>query len=284
MKKSRKGLTLLETLIVFAIIAVMIGLLLPAVQQVRTAALLLASKNNVKQICLGIHQHAEVKRGLLSRWSAMGFTDVLPYLEESNLLERMIASPDGTFSFRQPLAVFTNPLDPSFGTSSVLPSWLNASKVSASSYALNAQFFHDYPHMKKITDGTSHTIWLAEHYGWNCNGTTFLYSVTEYSHWKPFQPATFAQGGIIPRRPAPGDYYPITTSYPPVSTAAGGVTFQVRPAIDDCDPRLPNASSASGLQVGLADGGVRILAPSISAEVFWALVTPNRGEVVSFED
>ncbi|MCI0642156.1 MAG: hypothetical protein L0Y72_17595 [Gemmataceae bacterium] len=161
---------------------------------------------------------------------------------------------------------------------------ISPSRLSVSSYALNAQFFAFYPRMSRMSDGASQTIWLAEHYAWNCNGTSFIYTIGTSNKWSPYQPPTFAHGGSVLGRPAPGDYYPITTGNPPVSVATDGKTFQVRPTIDACDPRLPNASSTRGLQIGLGDGSVRILAPSISPQVFWGMVTPSGGEVLTISD
>src|SRR5262249_28673350 len=114
-------------------------------------------------------------------------------------------------------------------------------------------------------------------------GTTFIYSLGAANRWKPIQPATFAHGGSVVGRPPPGDYYPATAGNPPVSSTPGGKTFQVRPTLQDCDPRLPNAGSSRGLQVAMADGSVRLLSPSTSPNVFWGMVTPNGGEVISLE-
>jgi len=284
-KKPRSGFTLIELLVVIAIIAILIGLLLPAVQKVREAAARMSCSNNLKQMSLGCIGLADANDHKLppsiglypTQTPAANNGDggalffILPFIEQDNVYKSGLTGSDGRNgglpAYQQwgpvgnaKVKTFVCPSDPTNPQRSAERS--NWGQGAMSSYGVNGQIFRQTywgnsftPYPAGITDGTSNTIMFAEKVAYSSYGT---YNENYWPDWGPI----FASSDV-------GD--------PQGINSAPQMSVRGYPANADGG----RASTFSNvMQVGLCDGSVRAVSQSISAGTWWSAITPNGGEVL----
>jgi prepilin-type N-terminal cleavage/methylation domain-containing protein len=312
---ARRGFTLIELSVVLAIIAVLIGLLLPAVQKVREATNRIKCANNLKQLGVAAHNYHDTHQHLppgvgyypFTANSTFGtyFFHLLPYVEQGPLFRSSLGTapflppvgpttlfyPGNNNVYSQPVATFVCPSDPSVDSGGTV--MIRGYPFGAASYAPNGLISGSPPptpgpqgktRLIAITDGTSNTILHAEKYARCANtymppafqdgGTAWAYCTTLVFPWQPppmnLPPRAFGPGFAIAAfagRGAPDAIGPASI-------------FQVQPIEGNCDPTRASTAHPGGILVGLADGSVRTLTPSMSGATWWAAVTPAGGEVL----
>lgn len=289
--ENRRGFTLIELLVVIAIIAILIGLLLPAVQKVREAAARLQCKNNLKQIGLALHNYhdrfgslppgyqsvvssplmpPEDERGPGWGWAAFLLAD----LEQDNLRRQIdfntsIAAPVHAAVRTHSLKVFLCPSDSTIGvftTSGVPIDLAHANYVGVFGTLEmedfigrgNGVFFRNSRvRLADITDGLSNTFVIGERS-----------SDIALSAWAGAPP-----GVEVPYRRDPSQH-----EHHPVLVLGRG----------DHEPNSPSAHIEDfysrhpvGLNCLFADGSVHSIHNSIRLPVWYAIQTRNGGEVFS---
>ena len=171
--KIRPGFTLLELLVVIAIIAIVIGLLIPAVQRVRESAVRIKGKNQLRQIGIGLHNYAAAR----GRLPGFVYAD-RPDSRDDPPLSAVLPFVEATETPK--VKLYLAPADPTVG----LPAPLPGTDAGNSSYAINKIGFGGLPDLAAgFPDGLSNTIAAAEHYS-RCgpNGRfNFLYGLRNSS-------------------------------------------------------------------------------------------------------
>jgi hypothetical protein len=245
---------MIELMVILGILLFLLGLLVPAVRQVRRAAERTQATNNLKQIVLGIHSihdaykkfppvvgsfpHPDEKAGTL-------FFQILPFIEHQNVYKEADGDVRKNATYSMVITTFENPGDMSAPPSGRYKGWL-----ATSSFAANWMVFGHTDGgtatFRTIRDGTSNTIFLAERYQM-CHGTPCGWGYSSLHTWAPMF-GYYSKG-----------------------------KFQNAPTQEQCDPELPQATGREGIQIGLGDGSVRVIHEQISSETWWNATDPADG-------
>jgi prepilin-type N-terminal cleavage/methylation domain-containing protein len=277
---ARSGFTLIELLVVIAIIAVLIGLLLPAVQKVRATAARIKSSNNLKQITLGLHGYTGAVGHFPDADANIGgprpntsvHTLLLPYVEQDALYRSAATNGVWGTTPTAPAAttvhVFRSPRD----RSATSDTWTDSdgNVWAFSNYGWNEAVFtkpfvtwnprHTF---LSITDGTSNTVAFGEQYAM-CGGTPKMWAF--HPRWHEYRASEF--------------HPPTLSSGVLHNWRAPAATPQLMPTVADCDPRNLQALDPGGCLVSMFDGSVRTVGPSVNGTTWYAAIWPQDGAVL----
>jgi prepilin-type N-terminal cleavage/methylation domain-containing protein/prepilin-type processing-associated H-X9-DG protein len=309
----RRGFTLIELLVVIAIIAILIGLLLPAVQKVRDAAARIKCTNNLKQLGLALHNYHDANRcfppGYVDRntdpsstpdndrgpgWGWATF--LLPYVEQDNVAKQIdfnqgVGLGSNAAVCQLALAVHQCPADPYPQNFTVWPTnvvvahgnyvgnsgWEECfSNAGGLSQAGNGPFYRNSrTTFASVTDGTSNTIFVGERSG-NHSPSTWTGAVTGGRC-----PAWMATVPPAPYAPPPGPAYDNADFNEALVLAHGNATHVPSADFPIFDPdTFYSTHTGQGANFLFGDGSVHFLTSSIDPYTFQHLCTVAGGEVL----
>ncbi len=292
--RNSRAFTLIELLVVIAIIAVLIALLVPAVQKVREAAARMQCTNNLKQLTLGVHNYHDAYKKLpplqtpltaASKGSLM--VALFPYVEQDALFKQYQTHGLAAPADQPILPLFLCPTDPTALAGRNTDGWASCSYLGSAALFSTPTSDSDPTNpgwgwgkatltLATIRDGTSNTIAMTERLveGENVPVSRDLaggYDTTG---------AVIASGAYGPvwKTPAFGLYQ---ANWPPSGGVWGswptayGPKFG--PSVSGCWRWLPSSYHTNVLMAGMADGSVRSVSSSVSANTFWIAVQPMDG-------
>ncbi len=313
MRRSRSAFSLIELLVVIAIIAILVGLLLPAVQKVREAASRMKCSNNLKQIALAMHGYHDSYGQFPPGWDFVtswgSLSRALPFIEQGNISKLIDYSKPITDSANAPVLplvvnTFLCPSDvpnpmPSLGAptnymgnAGSIPVFVIARGLNVTDPPPNGIFFSQSANIKiaSITDGTSNTAIFSERVlgDGNMGLVSPLEDVFNGPNAAPGRPATadeaytWCQSVDITN---PANQFPIFMGAP---WAHGQHNYQhiAPPNARSCGwlPSLRASMAATsrhtgGVNVAFGDGSTRFVTDNVDLTAWRAMGTRNGGEV-----